>query len=329
MRLTSFAALTLVVGATAVLSAPASGQAPADCQQTTVVAPVVADSWVDLNSTLANKGSDAVLDVSGDARALVRFELPPSVPEGCVIESARLRLYADSGAEGFKVEAVRAAAPWSETAVNWENQPGPTGSAITAWSIDGHMTWNVTAHVREMIGGVNNGWLVRDALDGTDLAGGHGFYAREKGEFPPQVVINFAPPPTGEPQPPAPPVDAAVTCGQTVTRSIRLTNDLVDCLGDGLLIGAPRIIVDLNGHTIDGIGLGHGIRNEGYGGGVVRDGTVTGFGHRVQLLAQNQDNVVEDLLLHSNEVSGIMLFDARAGNVVRDNTLEDNGGGLL
>jgi large repetitive protein len=329
MRLTSFAALALVVGATAVLSAPAAGQAPTECQEATVVAPVVADAWVDLNSPVANKGTDAVLDVSGDARALVRFQLPASVPDGCVVQSARLRLYADSGAEGFKVDAVRAATPWVETAVNWENQPGTTGSVITAWSIDGYMTWNVTAHVREMIGGVNNGWLVRDAMDGTDLAGGHGFYAREKGEFPPQVVINFAAPPTGEPQPPEPPVDAAVTCGQMVTRSIRLTNDLTDCLGDGLLIGAPRIIVDLNGHTIDGIGLGHGIRNEGYGGVVVRDGTVMEFDHGVQLLAETADNLVEDLFLHSNEVSGIMLFDARAGNVVRSNRLEDNGGGLL
>ena len=39
-------------------------------QEATVVAPVVADTWVDLNSPLANKGTDAVLDVSGDARAL-------------------------------------------------------------------------------------------------------------------------------------------------------------------------------------------------------------------------------------------------------------------
>src|SRR5918992_2302376 len=115
MRLTSFAALTLVVGATAVLSAPAAhGQTPADCQEATVVSPVVADSWIDLNSASANKGSDAVLDVSGDTRALVRFQLPATVPDGCVVESARLRVYADSGSEGARVEAVPVASAWTE-----------------------------------------------------------------------------------------------------------------------------------------------------------------------------------------------------------------------
>ena len=39
------------------------------------------------------------------------------------------------------------------------------------------------------------------------------------------------------------------------------------------MIGAPRIIIDLDGHTIDGIGLGTGIRNEGYETVTVRDGT--------------------------------------------------------
>jgi hypothetical protein len=38
-----------------------------------------------------------------------------------------------------------------------------------------------------------------------------------------------------------------VMCGQTLTRSVKLANDLRDCPGDGLVIGAPRITVDLNG----------------------------------------------------------------------------------
>src|SRR5918992_1812828 len=96
----ALAALTSLV----LLALPAHASA-ADCEAATVVAPVEADAWVDLNSPLAAKGTDAVLDVSGDARALVRFQLPSEVPAGCVVESARLRLYADSGAEGFKVEA--------------------------------------------------------------------------------------------------------------------------------------------------------------------------------------------------------------------------------
>src|ERR687896_1486672 len=203
---TTVRGVALVTCVAALLVTPSAygqpGPPAGECQEATVVAPVEADAWVDLNSPLANKGTDALLDVSGDARALVRFRLPSAVPAGCVVESARLRLYADSGAEGFKVEAAPIGTGWSEMTVNWENQPGTAGAAVSAWSIDGYMTWNVTAQVREMIGGVNNGWLIRDRFDGTDLAGGHGFYAREKSEFPPQGVIRFTAPPTGKPHPP-------------------------------------------------------------------------------------------------------------------------------
>jgi large repetitive protein len=43
-----------------------------------------------------------------------------------------------------------------------------------------------------------------------------------------------------------------VSCGQTLTQSTTLANDLVDCSGNGLLVGADNIRIDLNGHTIDG-----------------------------------------------------------------------------
>src|SRR5918999_287163 len=159
MRTILAAALTALTSLV-LLALPAHASA-ADCEAATVIVPAEADAWVDLNSTLATKGSDAVLDVSADARALVRFQLPGEVPAGCVVESARLRLYADSGTEGSRVEAVPIATGWSEMTVNWENQPATDGAAVAAWSIDGYMTWNVAAHVREMIGGVNNGWLIR------------------------------------------------------------------------------------------------------------------------------------------------------------------------
>jgi hypothetical protein len=45
-------------------------------------------------------------------------------------------------------------------------------------------------------------------------------------------------------------------------------NDLVNCPGDGLVVGAPNITVNLNGHTLDGIGLGAGVRNDGHASAV-------------------------------------------------------------
>ena len=44
----------------------------------------------------------------------------------------------------------------------------------------------------------------------------------------------------------------AVSCGATITRDTTLKADLTNCPGDGLVIGADNITLDLNGHTIDG-----------------------------------------------------------------------------
>ena len=51
---------------------------------------------------------------------------------------------------------------------------------------------------------------------------------------------------------------AKIKCGQTLTQSVRLTDDLVNCPGDGLVIGADGITVDLGGHTLDGVPLAPG-----------------------------------------------------------------------
>src|SRR5512132_967562 len=51
---------------------------------------------------------------------------------------------------------------------------------------------------------------------------------------------------------PAAGAGSSVSCGQTLTQSTTLANDLVDCSGNGLLVGADNITIDRNGHTIDG-----------------------------------------------------------------------------
>jgi len=57
-------------------------------------------------------------------------------------------------------------------------------------------------------------------------------------------------------------------CGATVTRSVTLRGDLLGCPGDGLVIGASGVKVDLHGFTIGGSKTpgSAGIRNEGYAG---------------------------------------------------------------
>ena len=326
------AVLVAVVGLT---SAGATGaSAAALCAETTVTASAVADAWIGEGVT-SNKGSDTELAVEagalgvGHTRSLVRFSLP-GVPGGCVLASAKLRLYTSSGSEGARVEVVRLASSWSEGQVLWNNQPATAGLAAVAWSRDGYMQWNVLEQVLAMFAAGNHGFQVRDAAEGSVEGGaGHGFNSRENAESPPQLVIRFASPPSGgPPPPPAPPTPASISCGEVITRSTLVTNDLAECPGDGLVVGAPRIVVDLAGHTIDGVGLGSGILNDGFADVTVRNGTVRDFDHGVELLSETEENLVEGLTLRENELTAIELFDARAGNAIRENTVEDNGGGI-
>ena len=156
---------------------------------------------------------------------------------------------------------------------------------------------------------------------------------REKGENPPQLALRFVPVSDGPPPPPAAPVEATVSCGEELTRSTKVMNDLTDCLtGDGLVIGAPRIIVDLGGHTIDGIGLGTGVRNDGWPGVTVANGTLSGWDHGVQLQSETRSSTVRDLVLDGNEVTGVQVWGAggegAAGNTVRSNRVTGNGDGI-
>jgi parallel beta-helix repeat protein len=66
-----------------------------------------------------------------------------------------------------------------------------------------------------------------------------------------------------------------VTCGETITKDTTLDNDLIDCPGDGIVIGADKITLDLNGHTISGAGTGSGVSNSG----VFNQGNFVSPGH--------------------------------------------------
>jgi parallel beta-helix repeat protein len=63
--------------------------------------------------------------------------------------------------------------------------------------------------------------------------------------------------------PPALGAKAKVHCGDTITKDTKLHRNLVGCPGDGLVVGAANVTIDLNGHRITGLGKGYGIRNFG------------------------------------------------------------------
>lgn len=104
--------------------------------------------------------------------------------------------------------------------------------------------------------------------------------------------------------------EVQVHCGDTITVSIKVANDLADCPGNGLIIGADNVTLDLNGHTIDGTGVlrdcpadescnvgivnsevvdGHAHNEAGYHDVTIKNGTVRQFYEAAQysLLARN------------------------------------------
>jgi parallel beta-helix repeat protein len=77
----------------------------------------------------------------------------------------------------------------------------------------------------------------------------------------------------------AAPASTVVTCGETITATVRLANDLTGCPGDGLVIGADHITLDLAGHSISGMNApgSEGIADDGHPGVAITNGTITTF----------------------------------------------------
>jgi hypothetical protein len=154
-----------------------------------------ADAWINQGSPTDSKGSDSTLKVmsksGSNLRALVRFATPTNVPEGCAVQTATLRMFAGSSASGRTLQALPVIGPWAEGSVTWGNQPATGGPVASATSGSGYRQWDVTAQVQAMFdGGVNHGFLIRDAVEGEDAE--QQFYSREKGETAPQLVVTYA-----------------------------------------------------------------------------------------------------------------------------------------
>src|SRR3954451_14996151 len=102
---------------------------------------------------------------------------------------------------------------------------------------------------------------------------------------------------------------AQLSCGDVVTHDVRLSNDLIDCPGDGLVIGADDITVSLGGHLVDGQGAfgSAGIDDSGgYDGVRVQNGTVREFQTGVELDGTH-GATVRGMTLQGNFERGIWL----------------------
>ena len=151
-----------------------------------------------------------------------------------------------------------------------------------------------------------------------------------------------------------------VTCGSVITGNTTLDSDVGPCPGDGIIVGADNITLDLNGHRIfaaNGEGDNAGIRLPMRTGVTVTNGTVEGFDAGVVIGGGSgntvirmivQDNVNDflggpcdlgdgivvnnsdantiqrNLAARNGPYGGITLLGDADGNVVRQNHARDN-----
>jgi CubicO group peptidase (beta-lactamase class C family) len=156
----------------------------------------VSDSMIASGRPAVNFGSNETISVgyfSGDGvsiyRGLARFDLS-GIPAEAVIVSADMSLYADDGTVSKQIQVRRLTGAWSESSVNWNNQPQSAAPEASRYVGDGAgaYAWNVRQTVQDWVSGAqpNNGFLLR-AADESE-SGYRNFRSREA----PQGVPNVA-----------------------------------------------------------------------------------------------------------------------------------------
>gem|GEM_PF-2448643 len=145
--------------------------------------PPVADTWVNEASATTNYGTATTMSVqtrSGqNRRVLVQFDVS-AIPSGTTVSNATLYLYMSTAPVQSRTYAAhRITSTWTETGVNWNNQPtfNSTATATTATGTVGGvwLSWNVTSDVQAWVNGTaaNYGILVKDNAEnsGTKYTG--------------------------------------------------------------------------------------------------------------------------------------------------------------
>ncbi|HET9050878.1 MAG TPA: right-handed parallel beta-helix repeat-containing protein, partial [Candidatus Dormibacteraeota bacterium] len=93
------------------------------------------------------------------------------------------------------------------------------------------------------------------------------------------------------------------TCGEVITSSTKLSADVGPCLGDGVIIGADGITLNLNGHSIIGSGTKvddvAGIRLPFRNSVTIENGSVTGFAAGI-FINSGGGHTITNMNIHDN-----------------------------
>ena len=129
----------------------------------------------------------------------------------------------------------------------------------------------------------------------------------------------------------------APACGSVVKASVTLTRDIGPCPGDGLVVGASGITIDLNGHAVTGTTSDDGGDPESCSCGInglggfdrvtVRGGSIEGFYDGANFIDAD-GVVVRDMTLRRHYENAVEIRRG-SGGVVTGSTLADSYRGLM
>jgi parallel beta-helix repeat protein len=127
-------------------------------------------------------------------------------------------------------------------------------------------------------------------------------------------------------------------CGAVVRSSVTLDHDILRCPVDGLIVGAPGITIDLNGHKITGTtGDGSGAPSDcdcgisdqaGFDRVTVRDGEIDDFDSGV-VVAHARGVLVQGLTAGNQYNDGVSFNDGSSDGTVSDSTVANSYRGVV
>jgi parallel beta-helix repeat protein len=127
----------------------------------------------------------------------------------------------------------------------------------------------------------------------------------------------------------APAHAAVLSCGQTITQSTVLENDVGPCPSNGIVIGADNVTLDLNGHRVFGrpfSGDRAGVYLRNRTGVTVKNGTVSNFDMGVAIESGSR-NTVRNIVARDNiggvggtGGDGIAILSSRGNRILNNRT---------
>jgi parallel beta-helix repeat protein len=114
-------------------------------------------------------------------------------------------------------------------------------------------------------------------------------------------------------------------CGAYVTHNVTLQHDIYGCVEGGITIAKSGVTVDLNGHTITGLGEGDGIAAMGVSGVTIKNGSVNNFEAGLHFTGVQNSRVLDTRFSLNSDASA--WIEGSSGNKFKRLRMSENGDG--